>query len=188
MLDARCWSAVDYPALSIVHQISRLRHPASSICYPASSIEEVGRMSEHHWSWTVDTSFPSRPGAHLPCMRNIVQQLVQLGWGDHDLFSIELALAESLTNAIRHGNQLDESKQVVVSCKVSPQRFWLRVQDEGKGFQPHNVPDCTADENLECLGGRGVALIKAYMTSVEYNDCGNCVTMEKVRGQVTGEG
>ena len=140
-------------------------------------------MSEYRWSWTVDTSFPSRKGAHLPCMRSIVEQLTELGWGGHDLFGIELALEESLSNAIRHGNRCDESKQVVVSCKVSPERFWLRVQDEGPGFKPQAVPDCTAEENLECPGGRGVALIKAYMTRVEYNDCGNCVTMEKVKGQ-----
>ena len=140
-------------------------------------------MSEHHWSWTVDTSFASRMGAHQPCMQNILAQLRQFGWCNHDLFSIELALEESLSNAIRHGNRCDESKQVVVSCKLSPERFWLRVQDEGPGFQPHSVPDCTAQENLECPGGRGVALIKAYMTRVEYNDCGNCVTMEKIRGQ-----
>jgi serine/threonine-protein kinase RsbW len=130
-------------------------------------------MSEHRWSWSVDTSFPSRPGAHLPCIENIVQQLVQLGWTDHDLFSIELALEESLSNAVRHGNQLDESKQVIIGCKISPERFWLRVEDEGEGFHPHDVPDCTADENLERPGGRGVALIK---------DRGNCVTMEKIRG------
>ena len=43
------------------------------------------------------------------------------------------------------------------------------------------MPDCTADENLECPGGRGLALIKAYMTRVEYNERGNCVTMEKIR-------
>ena len=114
-----------------------------------------------------------------------MEQLAEVGWCGHDLFAIEMALEESLSNAIRHGNRCDESKQVVVACKVSPERFWLRVQDEGKGFKPHAVPDCTADEYLECSGGRGVALIKAYMTRVEYNECGNCVTLEKIRGQST---
>ena len=57
------------------------------------------------------------------------------------------------------------------------------MNPEGCGFHPQLVPDCTADENLECPGGRGLALMKAYMTKVEYNDCGNCVTLEKVRSQ-----
>lgn len=97
------------------------------------------------------------------------------------MFGVEMALEESLSNAIRHGNRLDEAKQVHVSCKASPDRFWLKVRDEGPGFQPQDVPDCTAKENLECPGGRGLALIKAYMTRVEHNASGNCVEMEKVR-------
>jgi serine/threonine-protein kinase RsbW len=138
-------------------------------------------MSEHTWSWTVRTSFKSRRGAHATCMDEIMSQLKQLGWDGRDLFGIEMALEESLSNAIRHGNRLDESKHVVVECKASPERFWLCVRDEGAGFRPEKVPDCTAAENLECPGGRGLALIKAFMTRVDYNECGNCVTMEKVR-------
>ena len=138
-------------------------------------------MSEHSWSWTVHTSLPSQNGAHEPCVREVLAQLRLLGWADRDLFAIQMALVESLVNAMRHGNRLDAKKIVVVECKASPDRFWMRVQDEGSGFQPDVVPDCTADENLERCSGRGLALIKAYMTRVEYNDRGNCVTMEKFR-------
>jgi serine/threonine-protein kinase RsbW len=138
-------------------------------------------MSDHSWSWTSKTSLPSRRGAHYAHMQEILDALKRLGWSNRDLFGIELALEESLTNAIRHGNKLDESKPVEVECKASAQRFWLRVCDQGQGFHPERVPDCTAAENLECPGGRGLALIKAYMTRVEYNDRGNCVTMEKAR-------
>jgi serine/threonine-protein kinase RsbW len=114
-------------------------------------------------------------------MQQILEQLKLSGWHGRDLFGIELTLEESLSNAIRHGNCMDESKQVQVECKVSPERFWLRVEDEGRGFRPEGVPDCTADENLECPGGRGLALIKAFMTRVEHNQRGNCVTLEKIR-------
>lgn len=138
-------------------------------------------MPEHAWSWTVRTSFPSRLGAHDGCMREVLAQLEQLGWSPSDLFAIQMALEESLTNAIRHGNRHDESKVVRVECRASPERFWLCVEDEGPGFKPDRVPDCTADENLDRCGGRGLALMKAFMTRVEYNDCGNCVTMEKYR-------
>lgn len=138
-------------------------------------------MSEHGWSWTTQTTLPSRKGAYIPCMQEILEHLGQCGWDGRDLFGIELTLEESLSNAIRHGNRMDESKVVQVECKVSPQRFWLRVEDEGRGFRPDAVPDCTADENLECPGGRGLALMKAFMTRVEHNQRGNCVTMEKIR-------
>ncbi len=140
-------------------------------------------MSEHRWAWTTKKKLPSKKGAHIPHMEEILRELEHLGWDKEgrDHFAIEMALEESLSNAIRHGNCYDESKEVLVECKVSADRFWLRVTDQGSGFQPLAVPDCTADENLECPGGRGLALMKAYMTRVEYNQCGNCVTMEKTR-------
>jgi serine/threonine-protein kinase RsbW len=143
-------------------------------------------MSEPCWSWTSRKELPSRKNAHLPHMEDILRELKRLGWEGRDYFAVEMALEESLSNAIRHGNKLDESKQVLVECKTSPECFWLRVTDEGTGFQPRSVPDCTADENLECPGGRGLALIRAYMTRVEYNNAGNCVTMEKTRAGTTG--
>ena len=138
-------------------------------------------MSGHRWIWTSETKLKSCKDAHVPHLREILRELEKLGWSGRDHFGIELALEESLSNAIRHGNKYDESKIVFVECKASPEQFWLRITDEGNGFQPQKVPDCTADENLECPGGRGLALMKAYMTSVEYNDRGNCVTMEKTR-------
>ena len=142
-------------------------------------------MPEHRWNWTSRTSLASRAGAHVACMQEILEQLARQGWEGRELFGVEMALEESLTNAIRHGNRFDESKQVRVECKVSSERFWLRVRDEGAGFCPQEVPDCTAEENLNCPGGRGLALIKAFMTRVEYNDCGNCVTMEKTRTDIS---
>lgn len=114
-------------------------------------------------------------------MREILARLAELGWQGHDLFGVEMSMEETLTNAIRHGNKCDESKQVSVHCKISPERFWLKVCDEGDGFEPERIPDCTAEENLDKCGGRGVKLIKAYMNRVDYNDCGNCVTLEKTR-------
>ncbi len=138
-------------------------------------------MSEHRWNWTTRAEIPSRTGAHLAPLREILAQLERHGWNGRDLFGIEMALEESLTNAIRHGNRFDETKIVRMECKVSPDRFWLRVHDEGPGFTPSKVPDCTSDENLGCPGGRGLALIQAFMTRVEHNERGNCVTMEKIR-------
>jgi serine/threonine-protein kinase RsbW len=140
-------------------------------------------MSESSWSWTSRKELPSRRGAHIPVLEEILRELERLGWDPNgrDYFGVQMALEESLSNAIRHGNKLDESKRVLVECKASSDRFWLRVTDEGPGFKLQSVPDCTADENLECCGGRGLALIQAYMNYVQYNECGNSVTMEKTR-------
>jgi anti-sigma regulatory factor (Ser/Thr protein kinase) len=80
-------------------------------------------MSEHSWSWTVHTSLPSQNGAHEPCVREVLAQLKLLGWADRDLFAVEMALVESLINAMRHGNRLDAKKKFEFECKASPERL-----------------------------------------------------------------
>ncbi len=138
-------------------------------------------MPQHAWTWTVATCLPSRRNAHLPLLEDILERMGRAGWSERELFGIQMALEESLTNAIRHGNKLDESKEVNVECRISRDRFWLKVEDEGEGFVPADVPDCTDDDSIHACGGRGVMLIKAYMTDVQYNERGNCVTMLKER-------
>ncbi len=66
-------------------------------------------------------------------------------------------------------------------CNLSPERIWIEIRDEGTGFNPEVLPDCTASDNLQTASGRGVMLMRAYMSRVEFNECGNCVTMEKLR-------
>lgn len=141
-------------------------------------------MSDN-WDWTTEVILPSRRGAHQPLMEEILQELEKRGWNGRDYFGVQMALEESLTNAIRHGNKLDESKQVSVECKLSDTNFWMRVEDQGEGFIPADVADCTIDACLERHGGRGMLLIKSYMTRVEHNERGNCITMHKTREEAS---
>ncbi len=134
------------------------------------------------WSWTGDTHFPSQLGEHLPFLEEVLQRLAKLGWDGRDLFGVQMTLEETLTNAIRHGNGSDANKIVKASCKISEQDFWLTVEDEGTGYDPACVKDCTADENLEALGGRGMLLIHAYMNKVDLNEQGNQITVSTYRG------
>ena len=103
------------------------------------------------------------------------------GYGDQDVFYIKLAMEEALVNAIKHGNQLDPAKTVFVSYTVGPDRFDCKIADEGPGFDPGEVPDPTLPENLDRPCGRGLFLIRRFMTAVTYHGKGNVVTMSKVR-------
>ncbi len=136
----------------------------------------------HEWSWTASVDFPSQLGAHLPFLDEVLAQATQLGWEGRDLFGIQMTLEETLSNAIRHGNQEDSSKRVAAECRLSPERFWLSVEDEGAGFDPGSVRDCRDDENLEAYGGRGMLLIQAYMAEVSFSERGNRITVETYRG------
>lgn len=109
----------------------------------------------------------------------IIARLEQSGYTPDNIFAIKLALEEALTNAVKHGNRNDSSKRIVVRYRITPHSVVIMVRDEGAGFCPRKVPDCTADENLERPSGRGIMLMNAYMTRVEYNEAGNEVWMVK---------
>ena len=126
---------------------------------------------------------PSESG-QVPLVQERVGRLVEeAGWSREAVFAVKLALEEAVSNAIRHGNGRDPSKRVVVEWDVKPDQVELRVCDQGGGFCPSCVPDPTLDENLCLPHGRGVMLMRAYMSDVTFNDRGNCVTMIKRRDE-----
>jgi len=100
-------------------------------------------------------------------------------FGESDLFAVKLAVEEALVNAIKHGNQMDPAKTVRVRYWVLDDHFHIRITDQGPGFNPADLPDPTDDWNLEKPCGRGVLLIKSFMTSVDFLGCGNEVIMSK---------
>src|SRR3954464_2319836 len=115
-------------------------------------------------------------------VQSLIEEALQASaFNEHDIFAIKLALEEALVNAIKHGNQMDPAKKVHVACHVHPDRFEVRITDEGPGFDPADVPDPTAPENLERPCGRGLLLMRPYMPEVAYHDRGRAVRMARVR-------
>ena len=80
---------------------------------------------------------------------------------------VNVAVRESVINAIKHGNRNDTGKRVHVEFAPvdadSPQGVVIRVRDEGPGFDPADVPDPLAPENLLKGSGRGIFLIRSFM-------------------------
>ena len=138
-------------------------------------------MSEQ-WIWRRDHVIPSDTIAGRRVLEELLAELEFANWPQHDIFSVHLAVEEALVNAIHHGNKLDADKTVRVTCQVSPDRVRIEITDEGGGFDPLAVPDPTCPELLHGCYGRGVMLIKAFMSRVEYNAEGNRVILEKDRG------
>lgn len=102
-------------------------------------------------------------------------------FGERDIFGIRLAVEEALVNAIKHGNQMNSARKVRIAFQVSQEKFEVIIADEGEGFDPVDVPDPTAPENLERPCGRGIMLMRHYMTSVAFSERGNAVSMTKIR-------
>ena len=126
--------------------------------------------------------------ADVPAIHaRIVADAEAAGFADQALFAIRLATEEALVNAVRHGNQKDETKDVEVTWTVDADRFEIRIRDEGPGFDPDDVPDPTADENLARPCGRGVLLMRAYMDEVAFHGRGNEVHLVKHRAAAEAE-
>ncbi len=95
-------------------------------------------------------------------------------------FAIKLALEEAMTNAVKHGNCNDASKQITVYFFVDDERAEIIVCDEGCGFEPGGVPDPTENDRLTLPNGRGIMLMRAYMDEVEYRCNGREVCLVKL--------
>lgn len=122
---------------------------------------------------------PSDTAAGQAVQERIIGKLEELRFHDRDVFGVRLALEEALVNAIKHGNRMDPNKTVRVACRIWDDRVWVEIEDQGPGFRVEDVPDPTTDENLERPCGRGIMLMKAFMSRVEYSPSGNRVTLEK---------
>lgn len=114
--------------------------------------------------------------------QEILQLLRDKAFSDRDIFAVKLAVEEAVVNAIRHGNQLDPQKKIRIAYQVTEDAFLIRICDEGCGFDPDAVPDPTHEANLEKPSGRGLLLMRYYMTEVHFLDGGTTVVMCKRRG------
>jgi serine/threonine-protein kinase RsbW len=89
------------------------------------------------------------------------------GLDEDQLFDVSVAVRESVVNAIKHGNKNDQAKRVVVEFSTVPRdQMTVRVQDQGEGFDPEDVPDPLSPENLMKGSGRGILFMRNYMDDV----------------------
>jgi serine/threonine-protein kinase RsbW len=138
-------------------------------------------MSKDFPAWTYERTIPSDLTAGHQVLDDLLARLGKEGWDSRDIFGIRLALEEAVVNAIKHGNCHDCSKQVHVICRSMAEKIWIKISDQGQGFDPEAVPDCTDAEHIDVPNGRGIMLMRNYMNRVEYNKKGNVVEMEKLR-------
>lgn len=131
---------------------------------------------------------PSKPLQDSVTLRNdpdeirdaesrLLKAVEQLGYSSASAFAVRLALEEAVVNGFKHGNQNRPGSTVKLEWCVDAERIRILVEDEGVGFEPDQVPDPREPENLERPSGRGIMLMRAYMTKVEYSESGNRVEM-----------
>jgi serine/threonine-protein kinase RsbW len=117
----------------------------------------------------------------VPILAVVAAVLDGMGYLAADIHGVRLALEEAIVNGIRHGNQGDPTKSVRVRISAGAEGLFAEVEDAGPGFDPGHVPDPTLPENLERNCGRGLLLMRHFMTWLHFSSRGNRVAMCKCR-------
>jgi len=140
-----------------------------------------------------------------PVVTYLRAELARLGFDDPTLsMQVGVALDESISNGIHHGNLEVSSKlreesmekylavieergrtlpysgrRVRVTARIARDRAEFVVRDDGAGFDVGKLPDPTDPDNLARCSGRGVLLVRMFMDEVRFNEQGNEITMVK---------
>lgn len=90
------------------------------------------------------------------------------GFGDDVVSAVDLAVRESVANAVKHGNKFDETKVVRVIFEAVSNEFSIHVRDHGAGFSLDSIPDPTDPANILNASGRGILFMRSFMDEVEW--------------------
>lgn len=113
--------------------------------------------------------FPNRIETVGEAAAAVSEFLNRLGVSEDVAFGIDMAVREAVTNAVVHGNKLDDAKVVELRLSGTANGFEIGVHDQGAGFNPNDVPDPTQDENILKTSGRGIFFMRNFMDEVEWS-------------------
>src|SRR4051794_5471607 len=111
------------------------------------------------------------------------------GLDEDSVHWIGVAVRESVINAIKHGNREHPEKVVTIEFAFTPiedpTQLVVSVTDQGEGFEPQEVADPLAPENILKSSGRGIFFMRSFMDDVQLDrgpDGGMQVRMMKKLG------
>ncbi|MFN0199976.1 MAG: ATP-binding protein [Bacteroidia bacterium] len=119
-----------------------------------------------------------------PASINQVEEFVEslsktLNFKEDVFGNVMVAVTEAVNNAIQHGNKNDPQKKIHLNFEVEKSfRLVVSVTDEGEGFNPDSLPDPTAPENLDKIGGRGVFLMQNLADELTFEEEGRRAVMK----------
>ena len=107
-----------------------------------------------------------------------------IGFDEESAYWVNMAVGESVANAVEHGNKYDPQKSVDIRFTIGVEALRVTVRDHGEGFDPSTLPDPLDPNNLLNPAGRGILYMRTFMDQVEYErhpEGGMIVTMAKRR-------
>ncbi|UCC80809.1 MAG: ATP-binding protein [Candidatus Zixiibacteriota bacterium] len=113
-------------------------------------------------------TFPSTTDQVAKADEFLETWLRKIGVPEDTIANLAIAVTELVNNAIVHGNKLKRNKKVTVSLTFDSGMIKITVADEGEGFNPENVPDPLAKENLMKEIGRGIFIVNSLIDEVKF--------------------
>ena len=112
---------------------------------------------------------PSDPDLMPEVEEFVLEVAEKAGLNEDKHNNIALAVAEAISNSMKHGNKNDKSKRVFIKITVNDEKMIVTLKDEGKGFDPATIPDPTKPENILKDSGRGVHIMRSLLDDLRYN-------------------
>ena len=118
-------------------------------------------------SKTVQQVFDSTLDSVDHAERMALELARESGFEEADLDRIGMSVRECMVNAVVHGNRYNANKKVLLSLSLTPERLTIQIEDQGDGFDPGELPDPVAGDNLLRHSGRGIFLMKTFMDDLQ---------------------
>jgi len=186
--------------------VKTLRRVLATAQEDVNQLRLINRLSFREEKYTMDLDYP----VLMALADHIPDAILKLRiCHPTDRVRLCVAVEEALSNAYYHGNLGISSelrvndfpacealiqermrdpryrdRKIHVTVRYTPTEAAVTIRDDGEGFDPGKIPNASGqaeDVNLESLYGRGILLMRTFMTEVRYNDKGNEVTMVKRR-------
>lgn len=105
---------------------------------------------------------------YLPDVDIFIEGILR-GYGieESTIADIAISVSELVNNAIDHGNKKNEEKRVTIAIEKNSSGVTISVSDEGTGFDPNEIDDPLAEENLLKEVGRGIFIVRSLMDSID---------------------
>ena len=135
----------------------------------------------------VELTAPSRK-EHLDRVSLFLDVLARTRLSPEAREDIGLVVDEMIANACEWGNRGDARRRIRVSYGIFADEVVVKVEDEGDGFRPDEVPDPTGApaevvrqrrQAGKRLGGFGLHVARKLMDRVFFNERGNVVMLAK---------
>lgn len=140
-----------------------------------------------HLGW-IELTVPTKE-EYLSRLEEMFEGFAKAGVPEDDLQDIKFVVREICENAMEWGNRMQAARKVHVSYRFEEGQIFIRVRDEGEGFNPAMVPDpgklkytdILADRRSrgKRVGGLGLFMVRKIMDEVSFNDKGNEVFLRK---------